>query len=55
MWKWSMCAPWFSATFLLIENSEQLPSTVMRLKKLEITGRLEAGRDPDGKAWAVRE
>jgi YVTN family beta-propeller protein len=28
--------------------------TVVDLKTLEVTGRIEAGRQPDGLAWAVR-
>ena len=28
--------------------------TIVDLKTLEVTGRIEAGRQPDGLAWAVR-
>ena len=28
---------------------------VVNLKSLEVTGRIEAGREPDGLAWAVRQ
>jgi YVTN family beta-propeller protein len=28
--------------------------TVIDLKTLEATGRIDAGREPDGLAWAVR-